>query len=94
MRLSSTPAAAGVPTIKTPEKPVAGDGAGAGSAVRRELAFKSGLTWLDATYRTNVCDDASCKGNRIPGIARNMGYASFGYQPEKKAGTRAAIFAI
>ncbi|MBN0632006.1 TonB-dependent receptor, partial [Pseudomonas aeruginosa] len=22
-------------------------------------------------------------GNRIPGIARNMGYASFGYQPEQ-----------
>ncbi|HBV6979220.1 TPA: TonB-dependent receptor [Klebsiella pneumoniae] len=40
-------------------------------------------TWLDATYRTNVCDDASCNGNRIPGIARNMGYASFGYQPEQ-----------
>lgn len=40
-------------------------------------------TWLDATYRTNVCGDASCNGNRIPGIARNMGYASFGYQPEQ-----------
>ncbi|EPP7096249.1 TPA: TonB-dependent receptor PqqU [Klebsiella michiganensis] len=45
--------------------------------------FKAAWTWLDATYRTNVCDDTSCKGNRIPGIARNMGYASFGYQPEK-----------
>ncbi|WP_201160333.1 TonB-dependent receptor PqqU [Klebsiella grimontii] len=45
--------------------------------------LKAAWTWLDATYRTNVCDDASCKGNRIPGIARNMGYASFGYQPEK-----------
>lgn len=44
--------------------------------------LKAAWTWLQATYRTNVCDDSSCKGNRIPGIARNMGYASFGYQPE------------
>lgn len=47
------------------------------------LRLKAAWTWLDATYRTNVCDDASCNGNRIPGIARNMGYASFGYQPEQ-----------
>ncbi|WP_165451236.1 TonB-dependent receptor PqqU [Klebsiella variicola] len=45
--------------------------------------LKAAWTWLDATYRTNVCDDTSCNGNRIPGIARNMGYASFGYQPEQ-----------
>ncbi|ENQ2764137.1 TonB-dependent receptor [Klebsiella pneumoniae] len=45
--------------------------------------LKAAWTWLDATYRTNVCDDASCNGNRIPEIARNMGYASFGYQPEQ-----------
>ncbi|WP_181401518.1 TonB-dependent receptor PqqU [Klebsiella pneumoniae] len=45
--------------------------------------LKAAWTWLDATYRTNVCDDASCNGNRIPGIAHNMGYASFGYQPEQ-----------
>ncbi|HGV0348793.1 TPA: TonB-dependent receptor PqqU [Klebsiella pneumoniae] len=45
--------------------------------------LKAAWTWLDATYRTNVCDDASCNGNRIPGIARNIGYASFGYQPEQ-----------
>lgn len=45
--------------------------------------LKAAWTWLDATYRTNVCDDPSCNGNRIPGIARNMGYASFGYQPEQ-----------
>ncbi len=45
--------------------------------------LKAASDWLDATYRTNVCDDASCNGNRIPGIARNMGYASFGYQPEQ-----------
>lgn len=30
--------------------------------------LKAAWTWLDATYRTNVCDDASCNGNRIPGI--------------------------
>ncbi|MDS0532146.1 TonB-dependent receptor [Klebsiella quasipneumoniae] len=45
--------------------------------------LKAAWTWLDATYRTNVCGDASCNGNRIQGIARNMGYASFGYQPEQ-----------
>ncbi|WP_162995484.1 TonB-dependent receptor PqqU [Klebsiella variicola] len=45
--------------------------------------LKAAWTWLDAIYRTNVCDDASCNSNRIPGIARNMGYASFGYQPEQ-----------
>ncbi|RWT61387.1 TonB-dependent siderophore receptor [Klebsiella quasipneumoniae subsp. similipneumoniae] len=45
--------------------------------------LKAAWTWLDATYRTNVCGNASCNGNRIPGIARNMGYASFGYQPEQ-----------
>ena len=45
--------------------------------------LKAAWTWLDTTYRTNVCGDASCNGNRIPGIARNMGYASFGYQPEQ-----------
>ncbi|MCS2154142.1 TonB-dependent receptor [Scandinavium goeteborgense] len=44
--------------------------------------LKAAWTWLDATYRSNVCDDANCNGNRIPGIARNMGYASFGYEPE------------
>ena len=40
-------------------------------------------TYLDATYRTNVCGDADCNGNRMPGIARNMGFASFGWQPEE-----------
>lgn len=44
--------------------------------------LQAAWTWLDATYRSNVCDDASCNGNRIPGIARNMGYASLGYAPE------------
>lgn len=45
--------------------------------------LKLAWTYLDATYRTNVCGDADCNGNRMPGIARNMGYASFGWQPEE-----------
>ena len=45
--------------------------------------LKAAWTWLDATYRTNVCGSSDCNGNRIPGIARNMGYASFSYQPEQ-----------
>lgn len=45
--------------------------------------LKAAWTWLDATYSTNVCGSSDCNGNRIPGIARNMGYASFGYQPEQ-----------
>ena len=44
--------------------------------------LKAAWTWLDATYRSNVCGEGNCNGHRIPGIARNMGYASFGYQPE------------
>nr|WP_318381678.1 TonB-dependent receptor PqqU [uncultured Enterobacter sp.] len=44
--------------------------------------LKMAWTYLDATYRTNVCNDADCNGNRMPGIARNMGFASFGWQPE------------
>ena len=44
--------------------------------------LKAAWTWLDATYRSSVCANGGCNGNRIPGIARNMGYASFGYQPE------------
>lgn len=43
---------------------------------------KAAWTYLDATYRTNVCDDTNCNGNRMPGIARNMGFASLGYEPE------------
>lgn len=45
--------------------------------------LKMAWTYLDATYRTNVCDKADCSGNRMPGIARNMGYASFGWEPEE-----------
>ncbi|MBL7636471.1 TonB-dependent receptor PqqU [Atlantibacter hermannii] len=45
--------------------------------------LKMAWTWLDATYRSNACGATECNGNRMPGIARNMGYASFGYQPEQ-----------
>jgi len=45
---------------------------------------KMAWTYLDATYRSDdVCSDSSCNGNRIPGIARNMGFASLGYVPEE-----------
>lgn len=43
---------------------------------------KAAWTYLDATYRTNVCGDDNCNGNRMPGIARNMGFASLGYELE------------
>ncbi|MFI3035497.1 TonB-dependent receptor PqqU [Atlantibacter hermannii] len=45
--------------------------------------LKMAWTLLDATYRSNACSATDCNGNRMPGIARNMGYASFGYQPEQ-----------
>ena len=43
--------------------------------------LKAAWTWLDATYRTNVCDDASCNGNRIPGSRAIWATPRFGYQP-------------
>lgn len=43
---------------------------------------KMAWTYLNATYRTIVCNDQDCNGNRMPGIARNMGFASLGWQPE------------
>lgn len=48
------------------------------------------LAWtlLDARYRDNVCGDSECsadssvlRGYRMPGIARNMGYASLAWSP-------------
>lgn len=44
--------------------------------------LKMAWTYLDATYRSNVCRTGNCNGNRIPGIARNMGFASLGWVPE------------
>lgn len=52
--------------------------------------LKAAWTWLDATYRTNVCDDASCNGNRIPGIWATPPLAI----SRSKVGTPGAIFAI
>ena len=45
--------------------------------------LKMAWTWLDATYRSNACGNNDCQGNRMPGIARNMGFESFGWQPEE-----------
>ena len=46
-------------------------------------------TLLDATYRDSVCGDSQCspekqvaRGNRLPGIARNMASAALEYMPE------------
>lgn len=50
--------------------------------VAYDWRLRMAWTLLDATYQSNACGDESCKGNRIPGIARNMVYASFGYEPE------------
>ncbi|STP20057.1 TonB-dependent receptor [Escherichia coli] len=56
-----------------------------------DFRVKASWTWLDATYRSNVCNEQDCNGNRMPGIARNMGFASIGYIPEDGwyAGTEA-----
>ncbi|MEY8769998.1 TonB-dependent receptor PqqU [Erwinia sp. ACCC 02193] len=48
--------------------------------------LKMAWTLLDATYRNETCDSAgSCtpSGNRLPGVAKNMGYASLGWLPEE-----------
>jgi len=51
---------------------------------RTQLAY----TWLDAKYRDAFCSPLPCAaatavapGNRIPGIARQSMFASFGYAP-------------
>ncbi|WP_433977548.1 TonB-dependent receptor PqqU [Erwinia sp. E_sp_B01_9] len=48
--------------------------------------MKMAWTYLDATYRNETCDDSgSCtpSGNRLPGVAKNMGYASLAWAPEQ-----------
>ncbi|MGE9553702.1 TonB-dependent receptor PqqU [Erwinia amylovora] len=53
--------------------------------VAENWQMKMAWTLLDATYRNQTCDDdGSCTpaGNRLPGVARNMGYASLAYAPE------------
>ncbi len=51
--------------------------------------LKAAWTLLDATYRNDSCASAACAaddripaGNRLPGIARNMGYAALEWAPE------------
>ncbi|MFS2224618.1 TonB-dependent receptor PqqU [Pantoea sp. B65] len=51
--------------------------------------MKMAWTLLDATYRNDTCGTSSCSademvpaGNRLPGIARNMGYVSLEWAPE------------
>ncbi|WP_347710576.1 TonB-dependent receptor PqqU [Erwinia sp. INIA01] len=51
----------------------------------QDWRLKMAWTLLDATYRNETCSaSGSCTpaGNRLPGIARNMGYASLEYAPE------------
>lgn len=56
-----------------------------------DFRVNASSTSLDATYRSNVCNEQDCNGNRMPWIARNMGFASIGYVPEDGwyAGTEA-----
>lgn len=52
------------------------------------MDWQTKLAWtlLDATYRNETCDATGIHctpaGNRLPGIARNIGYASLAYIPE------------
>ena len=74
----------GRPTYKNPGK---NRRQGADTAGGQRLAgnwrVNASWTWLDATYRSNVCGVQNCNGNRMPGIARNMGFASLGYVPDE-----------
>lgn len=49
------------------------------------LDWRLNMAWtlLDATYRSDMCGKSGCTpaGNRLPGIARNMGYASLAWAP-------------
>lgn len=57
--------------------------------------LKLAWTLLDATYRNDTCNVSGTRctpaGNRLPGIARNMGYASLAYAPESGWHTGADI---
>lgn len=53
-----------------------------------DIQLRLAWTLLDATYRTRACGSSDCSdgdaiaaGNRLPGIARNMGYASLAWLP-------------
>ena len=50
------------------------------------LDWRLNMAWtlLDATYRNEACGlTCTPAGNRLPGIARNMGYASLEWAPEE-----------
>nr|WP_223881568.1 TonB-dependent receptor PqqU [Affinibrenneria salicis] len=56
----------------------------------QDWRLKMAWTLLDATYRSDSCGTSNCPadevvpaGNRLPGIARNMGYLSLGWEPEE-----------
>lgn len=61
----------------------------------RDIHVQLGYTYLDATYRDDVCAPLPCgmnpirAGNRIPGIARQAAYAEIGWRPPQ--GWRASV---
>ncbi len=76
---------------KTRAKHAAGDWeARVGPALYRRLAGPAS-DWLDATYRSNVCQGQNCEPNAS--IARNMGFASLGFIPDE-GGTPEQAFGI
>ncbi len=67
------------------------------SSWRTQLAY----TWLDATYRDAFCSPSPCAadnriaaGNRIPGIAKQSLFASFGHVPPQGFRTTADVRAL
>lgn len=53
--------------------------------IEENWRVKMAWTLLDATFRNETCGAGDCTpaGNRLPGIARNMGYASLEWAPPK-----------
>lgn len=51
--------------------------------IEENWRVKMAWTLLDATFRNETCGAGDCTpaGNRLPGIARNMGYASLEWAP-------------
>ncbi|MBT9432933.1 TonB-dependent receptor [Candidatus Sodalis endolongispinus] len=59
-----------------------------GQQFAEDIQLRLAWTLLNATYRTRACGSSDCSdgdaiaaGNRLPGIARNMGYASLAWSP-------------
>ena len=78
-----TPVPAAVQPIKMPGKPSSGVLVSLDQQFAENWKLKMAWSYLDATYRTNVCGDTTVTATRMPGIARNMGFTSFGWQPEE-----------